>query len=725
MNKVKLPYFKVEKTISVMSETIDWGLAQNDVPEAWKTTMGEGITVYVLDTGAPDHIDLKESFLFGVNCSISKDEKDRMGHSSHCCGIIAADQNGIGVVGVAPKAKIVTVKCLGDDGTGGENEVCNALEFCLKARLGIEKVPKPDIISMSLGTSDKMRRAHKLIAQLTRHGIPIVCAVGNEASKVCYPAAYEETIAVGAYDRHQEVANFSNFGKEVDFVAPGKDIYSTYLNNSYAKLSGSCLVADTMVYTTNGPKKICGLTDSDYVWSFNGRIFEPKRVLRAWSNGEKETLKIRSTNGHLIECTGNHPFLMPDSSYKQASELSVGDEIVTNSRLSTSTMPDIKINSDTRVSLKRPFKITIPEAKEMKEESGCKLHKTTIRDFFIGRYGCTYKKILPIINGLGISKNDLLFGSGSSIKKPFPIIDEDFCWLGGFYLCDGWVSSTYRSMYVCFAYGDNKAVQKNICDKFYSVFGDTLSLDNASKWYYKHNDFACKIILQMFNKENHGAKKKDIPKWLFSAPRRLVIPFVCGLIDADGNVNRNVFNGYSLGSSSRNLIYNFAALCDYHGIPRTRVLFRERMVQPPCSPKPILVQEYSVNIKLTEDEQKYIVKKHNKPLKENNTRISKIKSIEVGESKDVWDIEVEDNHNFIANGFVVHNSMATPFVAGIIALMLSKHLKQEKETGHNDCETVEQIKGHLIKYSIDIGPKGKDKKSGFGIINIDDLISKS
>lgn len=67
-------------------------------------------------------------------------------------------------------------------------------------------------------------------------------------------------------------------------------------------------------------------------------------------------------------------------------------------------------------------------------------------------------------------------------------------------------------------------------------------------------------------------------------------------------------------------------------------------------------------------------------------------------------------------------SMACPFVVGIIALMLSKHKKQEDKTGENDCKSVEQIKKHLLKYTLDKGVLGKDNSWGYGIINIHKLI---
>lgn len=67
-------------------------------------------------------------------------------------------------------------------------------------------------------------------------------------------------------------------------------------------------------------------------------------------------------------------------------------------------------------------------------------------------------------------------------------------------------------------------------------------------------------------------------------------------------------------------------------------------------------------------------------------------------------------------------SMATPFMAGLVALLLAKHAKQEKETGMNDCKTVEQIKQHLIKYSNDKGVVGWDDAWGYGVVDPQKLI---
>lgn len=244
-NEIKLPEFEVETVFSTMSEVIDWGLKQQHVPDTWKSTMGEGVTVYLLDTGCSDHIDLRENAICGGGFVPNEDENDNLsGHSTHVAGTIAASKNNMGVIGVAPKAKIVFLKCLGDSGNASAESVINALKYCIDIKDGkVDGMPAPDIISMSLGCPDSIPSIHYCIKELYKRDVPVVCAAGNQKSKVCYPAKYPETISVAAYDQNKNIADFNNFGPEIDFAAPGVGIYSTYLNNKYAKMTGSSMAA--------------------------------------------------------------------------------------------------------------------------------------------------------------------------------------------------------------------------------------------------------------------------------------------------------------------------------------------------------------------------------------------------------------------------------------------------------------------------------------------------
>ena len=239
---VHLPPFKVNKVVSTFSEVQQWGIKQLNVPEVWKLTQGEGITVMVIDTGCTNHPDLDGAILVDKCVSFVKGEDiydTGSGHSTHCAGIIGARMNDMGCVGVAPKCNIITIKVLSKNGTGTQASVNAGLEYAL--------VIKPDVVSMSLGSPYHDATEEKLIKQLYNLNIPVIAAAGNEGGKrsktntVNYPGKLEEVITVGAVKDDGSIADFSSWGEELDIAAPGYNIYSTYLKNGYANLSGTSM----------------------------------------------------------------------------------------------------------------------------------------------------------------------------------------------------------------------------------------------------------------------------------------------------------------------------------------------------------------------------------------------------------------------------------------------------------------------------------------------------
>lgn len=244
---VRLPPFKVSHVVSTLSQTIDWGLLNLKVPTTWTESTGKGITVLIIDTGCPAinkdgqlkvHPDLESAILLSQCRSFILDEgiEDFQGHSSHCCGIVGARNNDIGCVGYAPECTIVTYKGLDKNGAGSMDQISEALEYAADYL-------KPDVISMSLGSSVGDARMHKAIKKLYDMNIPIIAAGGNGGAYegVNYPGEYDEVITIGAYDKDDKIADFSAVGDGIDFAFPGVEIYSTYLNGSYAKLSGTSM----------------------------------------------------------------------------------------------------------------------------------------------------------------------------------------------------------------------------------------------------------------------------------------------------------------------------------------------------------------------------------------------------------------------------------------------------------------------------------------------------
>ncbi|MHA1757035.1 MAG: S8 family serine peptidase, partial [Promethearchaeota archaeon] len=254
---IKVSYGKIEckavgKTFNV---PVNWGIELTKLPESWQRTKGKGVLVIVLDTGVPLHNDLlkksviwnKKNKKFVFNFTKSKTEFDFDGHSTHVCGIIAGN-NKNRIYGVAPEAKILALKVLGDKGSGSLIYLRKALAYCLSiydklCKMFVSKI----IINMSLGWHTYHdKEIYNLIKRLYKRGAVLCCAAGNEGdfypdNDVCYPAKYDECIAVAAINKNKIRANWSSDGEQVYITAPGVDIWSTWLDNTYACLSGTSM----------------------------------------------------------------------------------------------------------------------------------------------------------------------------------------------------------------------------------------------------------------------------------------------------------------------------------------------------------------------------------------------------------------------------------------------------------------------------------------------------
>jgi len=230
-----IPTYRVLSRVQIMAETVDYNHRLMNVPSMWKHTKGEGVKVVVLDTGCPVHIDLNPC---GNKSFIPNYPNDKNGHSTHVGGIIAAiANNGMGVAGIAPDCEDWYGAVLDGSGSGSIDDIIRGIRWATD-EVGAQ------VINMSLGIPAGIPRIKELedaCNYARSKGVLVVCAAGNEASNVGQPAMYDSVLAIAAVDDEQEHARFSNTGKEVDFAAGGVNVFSTYLNNSYAKLSGTSM----------------------------------------------------------------------------------------------------------------------------------------------------------------------------------------------------------------------------------------------------------------------------------------------------------------------------------------------------------------------------------------------------------------------------------------------------------------------------------------------------
>jgi subtilisin family serine protease len=221
--------------------------ADIDAPEAWTISRGAGATVAVVDSGVDlAHPDLAGGLLPGYDwVDDDRFPHDGNGHGTHVAGTVAAAENGLGAVGVAPEAGVIPLRVLDDDGAGWGSDVAAAFDWA--GDRGIR------VVNASLG-SNGVTTAERLAIR-EHPGTLYVVAAGNSGANVDvtphYPCAYSEAnvLCVGATDSSDARASFSNYGATaVDLFAPGVDIASTYpvgfgswLGDGYAVMDGTSM----------------------------------------------------------------------------------------------------------------------------------------------------------------------------------------------------------------------------------------------------------------------------------------------------------------------------------------------------------------------------------------------------------------------------------------------------------------------------------------------------
>jgi subtilisin family serine protease len=250
-----------------------WAVAPDsvlDLPGAWQLSRGRGVTVAIVDTGARlDHTDLGPNIwtnfdetpgngtdddhngyvddVHGVDLTSkrnSQDLHDGHGHGTHVAGIVAAAQNGRGVVGVAPEAKLMIVKALNDQGTGTNGAVAEGIRYA--AANGAR------VINCSVGGDEPDKRLNEAVKAAADAGALVVAAAGNDGRNIDtrpnYPAAIPASnlLAVASTDPDsgRAISEFSNFGRlAVQVAAPGARILSSAKDGGFALMSGTSMAA--------------------------------------------------------------------------------------------------------------------------------------------------------------------------------------------------------------------------------------------------------------------------------------------------------------------------------------------------------------------------------------------------------------------------------------------------------------------------------------------------
>jgi len=267
----RVAYVQPDRRVTTTAQTTPTGIDRSEAdlsPTARidGTDQRVDVDVAVIDTGVDlDHPDLNVNRAGAENCSLALSADDDNGHGSHVAGTIGALDDTAGVVGVAPGARIWPVKVLNAAGSGFTSDVICGIDY-VTANAGAIEVAN---MSLGGGGSDdgncgrtRGDAQHQAICESVAAGVTYVVAAGNDSADArrSTPAAYDEVITVSALadfngqpgggaaatcrsDQDDTFASFSNYGADVDLIAPGVCIRSTWMNGGYNTISGTSMAS--------------------------------------------------------------------------------------------------------------------------------------------------------------------------------------------------------------------------------------------------------------------------------------------------------------------------------------------------------------------------------------------------------------------------------------------------------------------------------------------------
>lgn len=404
-----------------------------------------------------------------------------------------------------------------------------------------------------------------------------------------------------------------------------------------------CFTGDTLVLTNNGLKQIKDVRAGDYVITHTNCY---EKVLASRKTGTKIIFKIRGMGIDEIRCTENHKFYV---------------------REMTRYYP--RLENGKRGKCR---KFSEPEWVECKDLT---------KNHYLG-IAINQKEIIPEWNGINFEWSD---GRKTRHKKELSALmsNHSFWWIIGRYLGDGWIRSQ-DGIIICCSKGETHEILPHLrnCDFNYSISEER----TANKIHIPLKE------LESFVKPfGRGAENKTIPGFVFDLPCNLLKSLVDGFIGADGYAKNNL---YKLSSISRNLIYGMAQIVAkafetpyriYKTKRKPTVIIEGRL----CNQK----DSYELVFKTKK-------KKQDKAFCENGYIWFPIQSVEnTNALEDVYDIEVQHNHSFTANGVIAHNCTDLS-VAGKMEGMSKSDWEQGNATRSGLLWEVERILGELQKENL-------------------------
>ena len=371
----------------------------------------------------------------------------------------------------------------------------------------------------------------------------------------------------------------------------------------------------------------------------NTRNAAQRENIKQWYN--EVLMPVLEPNGILINvgCIQEDAMvLLANGTWKKIKDIKVG-ELVTS------------VDENTGKRVRKKVTAVLPQGEHETIKVATKRHKLDVtpnHPFMVLENGrLSWKRADEISIGdtlVGIKANR----HGYKKRTQFGFAGKDFCWLFGFLIGDGWVSNG-SGWSICFSPGVNEELNKKVCLLFERFFGRKPTLRGN---YYRLDTKLGKDIYELGL--NKHATEKRIPEWVFKSRMSERSAFIEGLIAADGNtVSKNTSR---VELNNEMLVNDLRLLAIESSYVVGKVLKRTRTIQPPNSKAPREFTSWSISLRKESWQYKGIHNVVDYNIDFRGLSFDTVETVENSKKQSVYDITVEETHNFIADGLVVHNT---------------------------------------------------------------------
>jgi len=538
----------------------------------------------------------------------------------------------------------------------GGHRLCSGCGASIAARQVLLAAPKPLVVTCATGCLE----VATTIFPYTAWEMPWFHSAFENSAATCsgIESAYEALKKKGKLPVDKKI-NFIAFGGDGGTYDIGlqslsgamerghRMLYVCYNNQAYM----NCLSTSSLIMTKEGLKKITDIKEGDMVYAFDQKTYQPilKKCSGVFDNGIKPVYELKTLH-HSIKATSNHPFLILKRNgrgrkntfvWKTLAEIETGNEVVVFKNINPGKTAE--------------FHFT----------------KATTEDYKVNR-----------LNDVNIPQS-----STPDLMKYL-----------GLYVGDGWVRTGKGE--VGFALPEKKIARKILFALHTKIFGGNLRADEI---YLNANSVNLARFIDSLGFRK-GARNKTIPPWIFTLPKEERENFVEGLLLSDGY---KIGNSYRYVSASSELLRTLRLLLQITDYRVGDIHWQTKEKGTKCVNRKLL-KDAKYGYVCFSKKRKWNTEKYPNQYRYQNFLIEnkyfnteKVKSIRLIGEEPTLDLRVEDEHNFIADGIVVHNtgiqrSSATP-KGGFTTTSPAGKVKHGKDQLRKDLTEI--IVAHNVPYA--------------------------